>query len=325
MAENARTQGGGCGRRYGERLAAAVERIGAAGGVGVRLDEPMAAHTSLGVGGPADVYVDVLAVQGVSATMAARHELGLPVYVIGRGTNILVTDPGIRGIVLHVGESFGRLEREGSRVIAEGGASLADVCEYAARQGLSGLEFAAGVPGAVGGAAAMNAGAGEGQMADIVERVQVVHEDGSVGECDRTELKFGYRRSCLRDRKCVAVRVTCALREADPVTIRRTMFEAVENRCKKQPLSLGSCGSVFKRPPGDYAGRLLEATGVKGLRIGGACFSTKHANFIVNEGHATAADILELIRVAKERVKQEAGVELEEEVCVLGESPRCDA
>jgi UDP-N-acetylmuramate dehydrogenase len=166
----------------------------------------------------------------------------------------------------------------------------------------------------------MNAGTGSGQIGDVVEAIEVVHEDGSLGRCLHDSLEFGYRRSCLRDAKCIVVSVVFALVQADPAAIRRAMFEAVENRCRKQPLSKGSCGSVFKRPPDDYAGRLLEVAGVKGLRIGGARFSQKHANFIVNEGNATAQDVVDLIETAKRRVYEVAGVKLEEEVCVIGES-----
>ncbi len=167
----------------------------------------------------------------------------------------------------------------------------------------------------------MNAGAGTGQMGDVVESVEVIHANGELGRCCRDELEFGYRRSCLRSRRCVAVRVSFTLRSGDPRAIREAVFDAVETRCRKQPLSLGSCGSVFKRPEGDYAGRLLEAAGVKGMRIGGACFSAKHANFILNEGRATAQDILDLIDSAKTRVREQSGVELEEEVCIIGDSP----
>jgi UDP-N-acetylmuramate dehydrogenase len=165
----------------------------------------------------------------------------------------------------------------------------------------------------------MNAGTGGGQMADVIETIDVVHEDGTLGHCERGRLDFAYRHSCLRDEQCVAVSVTFNLTPADPAAIRQAMFEAITTRCRKQPLSLGSCGSVFKRPPNDFAGRLLEAAGVKGLKIGGARFSTKHANFIVNEGDATAQDVVDLIEAAKRRVYEVCGVRLEEEVCIVGE------
>ncbi|HJN16452.1 MAG TPA: UDP-N-acetylmuramate dehydrogenase [Armatimonadota bacterium] len=305
-----------------QRIAVAVERLQRESGLDIRLNEPMVEHTSLGVGGPAEVFADVLSVDGVVSAVDVARECGIPLTVCGRGTNLLVLDGGILGVVLHLGEGFRGIERKDLRVVAEGGASLAEVCEFAASHGLSGLEFAAGVPGAVGGAAAMNAGAGDGQMADVVESVQVVHENGDIALCCRTELEFGYRKSCLRERKCVAARVTFCLTEGDPAQIRKAVFEAVETRCQKQPLSLGSCGSVFKRPEGDYAGRLLEVAGVKGLKIGGACFSKKHANFILNEDNAAARDIVDLIEAAKKRVREHSGVDLEEEVCIIGQSPK---
>lgn len=304
---------------YAERLPAAVEYLKRAAGLELRLNEPMSRHTSLGVGGPADICAIVRSVEGVCAAMKAARLHGLPLVAVGRGTNLVVRDGGFRGIVLQIGKDFSDISREGSRITAQSGATLAEACDYAARAGLSGLEFATGVPGSVGGAVAMNAGAGEGQVADVVEWIEVVRESGESSRCTRERLEFGYRRSCLRDEQCVAVRVTFALQPSDPASIRKAMFEAIERRCQRQPLSLGSAGSVFKRPPGDYAGRLLEAAGVKGLRVGGACFSTKHANFIVNEGSATAADVVRLIELASQRVHEMSGVWLEEEVCVVGE------
>jgi UDP-N-acetylmuramate dehydrogenase len=303
-----------------DRLTEAIQCLQQASGLELRLDEPMAPHTSLGVGGATAVFAVPHTIEAVCAAMGAAHRLAVPIMCVGRGTNLLVREGGFPGILLHVGEAFSAVEVDGCRLRVQAGATLAEACEAAANAGLSGLEFAAGVPGSVGGAAAMNAGTGSGQIGDVVEAIEVVHEDGSLGRCLHDSLEFGYRRSCLRDAKCIVVSVVFALVQADPAAIRRAMFEAVENRCRKQPLSKGSCGSVFKRPPDDYAGRLLEVAGVKGLRIGGARFSQKHANFIVNEGNATAQDVVDLIETAKRRVYEVAGVKLEEEVCVIGES-----
>jgi UDP-N-acetylmuramate dehydrogenase len=302
------------------RLARAVEDLRQAGGLELRLNEPMAPHTSLGVGGAAAIFVIPHTVPAAQAAMQAARRHDLPLLPIGRGTNLLVRDGGFPGIILQIGEALGAIAVEGDALRAEAGATLAEVCDAAADAGLSGLEFAAGVPGSVGGAVAMNAGAGTGQIGDVIESVEVVREDGSLGRCARERLELGYRHSCLRHERCIAVTVALRLRPADPAAIRRAMFEAVENRCRKQPLSLGSCGSVFKRPPGDYAGRLLEVAGVKGLAIGGARFSTKHANFIVNEDAATAQDVVDLIDAAKRRVLEVCGVQLEEEVCIVGEA-----
>ena len=304
---------------YAERLAAAIERLEREEGLEVRLDEPMRCHTSLGVGGPADICAVVHSVEGVCAALKTAAEYHLPVVAVGRGTNLLVGDGGFRGLVLWLGKAFSAIGRDGCRVTAQGGATVAEVSEYAAGAGLAGLEFAAGVPGSVGGAVAMNAGAGTGQMADVVHAIDVVRQGGELSRCTRAELRLGYRQSCLRDEGCIAVGVTFSLQPSEPTVVRRAMFEAIERRCQRQPLSLASAGSVFKRPPGDYAGRLLEAAGVKGLRVGGASFSKKHANFIVNEGNATAADITQLIAMAKQRVHDMCGVRLEEEVCVVGE------
>ncbi len=306
---------------YAERLASSVALLRETDDLELRVDEPMDRHTSLGVGGPADLYAIPRNVTGICRALQAASSCEMPLLVTGRGTNLLVRDGGFRGMVLYIGEPFSVLSRDGDHIIAEAGASLAEVCEFASDAGLSGLEFAAGIPGSVGGAVAMNAGAFGGQMADVIESVAAVGESCEVRHCDREMLEFGYRNSCLRDKHCVAVSVTFKLRPADPQQVRQAALEAVEKRCRRQPLSLGSAGSVFKRPPGDYAGRLLEAAGCKGLRIGGASFSQKHANFIVNEGSATAADIVALIELAKQRVHEVHGVWLEEEICIVGEPP----
>jgi UDP-N-acetylmuramate dehydrogenase len=305
-------------RALADRLAGAVEELQKAGGIELRLNEPMAPHTSLGVGGPVAVFVTVHTPEAVRAAMVVAHRLALPILAVGRGTNLLVCDGGYQGLILHIGRALSAITLDGCRLAAQAGATLAEACEAAASAGLSGLEFAAGVPGSVGGAAAMNAGTSGGQMADVIETIDVVHQDGTLGHCERGRLDFAYRHSCLRDERCVAVSVTFNLRPADPAAIRQAMLEAVATRCRKQPLSLGSCGSVFKRPPNDFAGRLLEAAGVKGLNIGGARFSTKHANFIVNEGDATAQDVVDLIEAAKRRVYEVCGVRLVEEVCIVG-------
>jgi len=302
-----------------DRLIGAIRCLQQASGTELRLNEPMARHTSLEVGGPAAIYVVPQTVGAVCVALRVAARFDLPLLAVGRGTNLLVLDGGFAGIILHLRESLSAITIEGVRLTAQAGATLAEVCVAAANAGLSGLEFAAGVPGSVGGAVAMNAGARAGQMADVVETVEVVRRNGALSHCARSQLELGYRRSCLRDARCVVVSVTLRLTQSDAVAVREAMFEAVQQRCRRQPLSLGSCGSVFKRPPGDYAGRLLEAAGVKGLRIGGARFSTKHANFIVNEGGATAQDIVELIEMAKRRVYDVCGVKLEEEVCVIGD------
>jgi UDP-N-acetylmuramate dehydrogenase len=306
---------------YAERLAAAREQLGRIAGLEVLVNEPMDRHTSLGVGGPIDLYVIPHTVDEVRRALAVAHSCGLPLLVTGRGTNLLVRDGGYRGMVLHLGENFSGVVRDGNRIVAQSGATLAEVCASATDAGLTGLEFAAGIPGSIGGAAAMNAGTQSGQMADVIAGIEVIDETGEVVQCERGSLEFGYRQSCLRNRQCVALSVTLELRPGDPARVRRLVLDGIAARCRRQPLSLGSAGSVFKRPPGDYAGRLLEAAGCKGLRIGGAVFSPKHANFIVNEGSATAEDVVALIEAARRRVHDAFGVWLEEEICTVGEPP----
>ncbi len=306
---------------YAERLAAAQEQLSRSDGLEVRVNEPMDRHTSLGVGGSVDLYVIPHAVSEVRHALSVARCVGLPLLITGRGTNLLVRDGGYRGMVLHLGDNFSAIARDGDHIIAESGATLAEVCRCAADAGLTGLEFAAGIPGSVGGAVAMNAGTQSGQMADVVEAVDVVGDTGEVVRCQRRSLDFGYRHSCLRNHRCVALSITLKLRPGDPRHVRQAVLERIAARCRRQPLSLGSAGSVFKRPPGDYAGRLLEKAGCKGLRIGGAAFSPKHANFIVNEGGATAEQVVALMQAAKQRVHEAFGVWLEEEICIVGEPP----
>jgi UDP-N-acetylmuramate dehydrogenase len=304
-----------------ERVSAVARVLASVPDLEVRRDERMDRHTSLGVGGPADLYVIPSTVPAICAVLSAARSHELPLLVTGRGTNLLVRDGGFRGMVLCLGEPFSALSSEGDRVIAQSGATLSEVCEFAANAGLSGLEFAAGIPGSVGGAVAMNAGTQSGVVADVIETVEIVNSACEVTRCRRGDLEFAYRRSCLRDRDCVALTVTFHLRPDDPRRIKEAMLASIERRCRRQPLSLGSAGSVFKRPPGDFAGRLLEEAGCKGLKIGGATFSRKHANFIVNEGSATAGDILALMETARQRVHDHFGLWLEPEICVVGEHP----
>lgn len=302
-------------------MARAVHCLQRTEGLEVRLNELMACHTSLGVGGPAAVFVIPDRLEAVSSAVRAARRFKLPLLALGRGTNLLVRDGGFPGIVVYLGPALGRIRVNGCLLTAQAGATLAEVCEVAADAGLSGLEFAAGVPGSVGGAVAMNAGTARGQIADVIAAIEVVESNGQLSCCSREDIRFGYRYSCARKKGCVVVSVTFELAKGNPAAIRQAMFQAVESRCQKHPLSLGNCGSVFKRPPNDFAGRLLEEAGVKGLKIGGASFSKKHANFIVNEGNATAEDVVKLIETAKRKVFEHSGVMLEEEVCIVGDAP----
>jgi len=254
-------------------------------------------------------------VKAVQTLAAAGSE---PFY-IGNGTNLLVRDAGIRGVVVKVAGALTGIEHEDNQLISAAGESLAAVCHHAAQQGLSGLEFAAGIPGSVGGGIVMNAGANGGEIAQVLEWVEAINADNKVNRYQRSELDFGYRRSQFQTGRWVITRAAVALTPAPPSQVRQSMYETVERRCQRQPVSDRSAGCIFKHPPGDYAGRLLEETNTKGMRVGGAMISPKHANFIINTGAATAADVLELIRQVRDKVEAKFGVRLATEICIWGE------
>jgi len=288
-------------------------------GLEVRRDEPMARHTSFGIGGPADILVipaDTASLVEVVRTLATA---GREPFYIGNGTNLLVRDGGIRGVVVKIAGALTGIEHDPNHLISAAGESLAAVCHHAAQQGLSGLEFAAGIPGSVGGAIVMNAGANGGEIAQVLEWVEAINAGNEVNRYQRSELDFDYRRSQFQAGRWVITRVAFVLSPTAPSQVRQSMYEAVEKRCQRQPVSDRSAGCIFKHPPGDYAGRLLEETDTKGMRVGGAMISPKHANFIINTGQATAADVLELIRRVQDNVEEKFGVHLDTEICICGE------
>jgi UDP-N-acetylmuramate dehydrogenase len=240
--------------------------------------------------------------------------------VIGNGTNILVADGGYRGVIIKIGEAFSGVEINGRELKAGAGAPLAAVSAAAAKAGLSGLEFAGGIPGSVGGAIFMNAGAYEGEMKDIVSRVYLLSKDGQREfSASREEMGFGYRKSALHDTGDIAIGAALRLSEGDPSEIAEKTMELIRRRNEKQPVSVPSAGSFFKRPPGYYAGKLIEDSGLKGLSVGGAAVSALHAGFIVNEGNASSADIIDLMRLVQHTVFDKFGVKLEPEVKILGD------
>ncbi len=285
-------------------------------------EEPMAKHTSLGVGGPAEYLVLPQSEEDICAAVCAARDQGLPLTVLGAGTNVIVRDAGIRGLVLMLGAKFRGVNVEEELIVARAGTPLAEVCRAAAERGLAGMEWAAGIPGSVGGALAMNAGAFGGAMSDIVLTVRALTREGQFVELSREQMRFGYRTSLLRREPLVAVSAALALRKESRAKVEGRQRELLARRRKTQPLDMPSAGSVFKRPPGDYAGRLIEQAGLKGLRVGGAEVSEKHANFIVNTGGATARDVLQLIARIQHAVRERFGVTLEPEVVVLGEDAR---
>jgi len=281
-------------------------------------NEPMSRHTTFRVGGPADVMFLPESGEQLAAALAAARALGVPAVVIGNGSNLVVRDGGIRGLVIALGEGMAAIVRTGNTITAWAGASLARVAAYAQASGLSGLEFASGIPGTLGGGCAMNAGAYGGQLSDVLIDAQVLM-DGGMRTLTNADLQLGYRTSLPLREGGVVVSARFGLTPGDPEEIAARMRELNARRRDKQPLNLPSAGSVFKRPEGHFAGALIEQAGLKGRTVGGAQVSEKHAGFIVNIGGATAADILSLIGIVQDEVEARSGIRLETEVRVLGE------
>jgi UDP-N-acetylmuramate dehydrogenase len=283
----------------------------------VLADEPLARHTSFKIGGPADLLVIPEDVGDLKAALAFARSNRLPVWVLGSGSNTLVRDGGIRGMVI-LPSAFQALAREGTEVRTGAGVRVSRLLAFCSKQGLTGLEILSGVPGTVGGAVWGNAGAWGGSTADHLARVQVVTDEAENLTLEREAIPFRYRFSGL-PRGSVIVQATFALAPGDPTAIRQQISRWLVRRNATQPVEFRSAGSIFKNPPGDYAGRLVEAAGVKGTRIGGAMISEKHGNFFVNLGDARAADVLALVALARERVRQTSGIDLELEIRVVGE------
>ena len=287
-------------------------------GSGIFMEEPMKKHTTFRVGGPADVLVqpDETALAAVLGLCRQHH---VPYSFIGNGSNLLVGDKGIRGVVIEMTEPMGNIEVHGTRITAQAGAMLSKIANTAASNGLGGMEFAAGIPGSVGGAVVMNAGAYGGEMKDIIERVYVLDENGAQLELDRDALDLGYRHSCISDKKYIVTKVVLELVPRDEAEIRSEMKELNEKRAEKQPLQYPSAGSTFKRPEGYFAGKLIMDAGLRGYQVGGAQVSEKHCGFVINKGDATAADICQLMRDVSDKVQAQFGVVLEPEVKMIGE------
>ena len=285
----------------------------------VLVREPMCRHTTFEIGGPADWMALPATAGETAAVVRIATEGAVPLTVIGKGSNLLVRDKGVRGIVLKIGEPMSALRCEGETVVAGAGALLADVAGFAAQCGLTGLEFAVGIPGSIGGAVFMNAGAYDGEISKVVDRVTAVSADGSVNEYTAAEIHFGYRHSVFQENHGIICEVRLRLQAGDRNKIEALMAELTHRRESKQPLEWPSAGSTFRRPPGHFAGTLVEQAGCKGLRCGNAQVSEKHAGFIINAGQATAAEVQELICQVQDRVKRKSGVDLWPEVIILGE------
>ena len=282
------------------------------------VNEPMSLHTTLKLGGPADYLVFPRSAEEISSMFAEAGAYNLPVTIIGHGSNLLVLDGGIRGLVICIGKNMRQITRKGNTVTAQAGAMLGSVAAEAAEAGLSGLEFASGIPGTVGGGVTMNAGAYDGEMSQVVTEVKGIYPGGETVILSREELDFGYRHSAVTEKNIIVTETTFELSESDPAQIRAKMSELNARRAEKQPLDVPSAGSTFKRPEGFFAAALIDQCGLKGYSIGGARVSMKHAGFLVNTG-TSSKDFLELMQKVQQIVEERVGVKLEPEIRILGE------
>lgn len=286
-------------------------------------DVPMAERTTLRVGGPAAYWLDARGADDIACAMRAAQQAGTPCLIVGLGSNLLVRDGGIDGLVVHIGARMAGVEINGRCITAQAGIRLSQLAVAAQAAGLSGLEAVSGIPGTLGGAVYMNAGSYGVEIGSLVTQVEVIDVEGHTSRLSGSEMAFGYRKSALMADGGIATGVTLRLAKADPVAIQDEMRRYARQRREKQPLTLPSAGSFFKRPNGRFAGELIEQAGLKGLAIGGAQVSTMHAGFLVNTGGATAQDFLTLMNRVTERVYAESGVTLEPEVRILGCDSSC--
>ncbi len=285
----------------------------------ILIDEPMSRHTTFRVGGPADFFVTPKAKEEVRDVIRICKEAGMPYYIIGNGSNLLVSDAGYRGVIVQIYKEMNEVKVEGDLVKAQAGALLSGIAAKALGAELTGFEFASGIPGTIGGACVMNAGAYGGEMKDVLESVTVLTGEGKIIELGRNELELGYRTSVIAKKGYIVLGAVLKLERGDGEKIKTYMDELKEKRVTKQPLEYPSAGSTFKRPEGYFAGKLIEDAGLRGFQVGGAQVSEKHCGFVINRDHATAADIMELMRQVQIRVKENSGVDLEPEVKRLGD------
>ena len=292
----------------------------------IQFDVPMSTRTSLRLGGDAKLLASVQNEEQIAFALALCKKHGIPVFILGNGSNVLVKQGGIDGLVLHIGEAFSKISEpitlEDGRVTitVQAGASLPKLSNQVARLGLEGLAFASGIPGTIGGALAMNAGAYGGEMKDVILEVKAIDENGESHTFTRDEMELSYRSSRFSKEKLVIVNATFAFAKGDANAIEAEMKSLSLKRREKQPLNVASCGSTFKRPEGNFAAALIEQAGLKGFRVGGASVSEKHAGFLVNDDHATADEYLTLVKKVQQIVHDKSGVWLEPEVHIIGEN-----
>lgn len=284
----------------------------------ILLNEQMSKHTTFRVGGPADIFISIKTVKEAEKIIRLLCDFNTPFFIIGNGSNLLVKDEGFRGVIIEIGKDFSDISIEEDRIVASAGALLVKVANEAYKAGLSGLEFASGIPGCLGGGVFMNAGAYGGELKDVITSVKMLNiKTGEIVTKNCEEMKFSYRHSIAKEEPYLILEATLQLVKGDKEVIKQRMDELKEQRTTKQPLEYPSAGSTFKRPEGYFAGKLIQDAGLKGYTVGGAQVSTKHSGFVVNIGNATAADILTLISDVERIVYEKFEVKLEPEVCML--------
>lgn len=276
-------------------------------------------HTSFKVGGPAEIFFQPENINELKQSILFINNYHIPYFVIGNGSNLLVSDNGIKGAVIKIGEHFSNITIDGETVIAESGALLSTLSKQCAKEGLTGIEFASGIPGSLGGAIAMNAGAYGGEMKDIVEWVELLNKDYQVIRLSKEEMEFSYRKSIVEKENYIVLRVGIMLHKGNQLEIDAKMADLASKRKTKQPLHLPSAGSTFKRPAGYFAGQLIEESGLRGFSLGGAQVSELHCGFIVNKDNATAKDIYDLIRHVQRTVYDKFEIKLDTEVKMIGD------
>lgn len=282
------------------------------------LQEPMQKHTTFRIGGPADCFVQIENKEQLIRLQRYLKQLGMPFFMLGNGSNLLVSDKGYQGIVLQIGQKMSKIEVDGNVITAQAGAAMSQVARAALEHGLTGLEFASGIPGTIGGGVVMNAGAYDGELSGVVTQVNVVNSEGECMELENDSMEFGYRTSIIRNNSFTVTEVILKLEEGDREQIRAKMEDLAARRREKQPLEYPSAGSTFKRPRGNFAGKLIMDAGLRGFQIGGAKVSEKHCGFIVNTGNATAEDVRDVISEVRKQVKERFHVDLEPEILFLG-------
>lgn len=284
----------------------------------IKIDEMMSKHTSFRVGGPAKVFLTVHSEESLRNILLALKRYELPYFVLGNGSNLLVSDEGYDGVMVYLGEEFSEVEITGTQMRAKAAALLGKVARMAMEEELAGLEFAAGIPGSLGGGVVMNAGAYGGELSQVVTKVRAMNPDGEIIELEKDQLLLGYRTSIFKTKPFVILEVFMELQKGNKEEILVKIKEYTKARVEKQPLEYPSAGSTFKRPEGYFAGKLIMDAGLRGYRVGDAQVSEKHCGFVINRGNATATEIKTLMENVAKKVKEEFGVDLEAEVIMLG-------